>query len=65
MNKQIQTLLRKSGLPGLPIQNDIFLEKFGQLVVEECANIAAGERSGWEARAAIEIYFGVKNEQCN
>ena len=33
------------------------LEKFAELIVQECADIAAGERSGWEARKQIEETF--------
>ena len=32
-------------------------EKFAELIIEECADIAAGERSGWEARKQIEETF--------
>jgi hypothetical protein len=35
-------------------------EKFAKLIVQECADTAAGERSGWEARKAIEEHFGVE-----
>ena len=38
MNQKIRTLLRQSGLPPLSIDNDIFLEKFAQLVAEDCAS---------------------------
>ena len=31
--------------------------KFAELIVQECADIAAGERSGWEARKQIEETF--------
>jgi hypothetical protein len=30
------------------------------MVIKECANIAAGERSGWEARKAIEEQSGIE-----
>ena len=39
MNEKIRLLVRKSGLPKLSVQNDIFLEKLVQLVAEECASI--------------------------
>jgi hypothetical protein len=36
------------------------MKRFAELIVRECADTAAGERSGWEARKAIEEHFGVK-----
>ena len=39
MNEKIRTLLRKSGFQGLTFDNEIFLEKFAQLVAEDCAGI--------------------------
>lgn len=33
------------------------LQQFAELIVQECADIAAGERSGWEARMRIEETF--------
>lgn len=39
MHPKILTLLRKSGFQGLTFHNEIFLEKFAQLVAEDCAGI--------------------------
>jgi hypothetical protein len=37
MNEKIRKLLKQSGMPSQPLQNDIFIEKFAQLVAEDCA----------------------------
>ena len=73
MNEKIRLLLRKSGLPSLPINNDIFLEKFAQLVAEDCASICeemgtatAGTENGFPTMIAddcarwIRKDFGLK-----
>lgn len=64
MNEKIRTLLHRSGFPSLPIQNDIFIEKFAQLVAEECGKIASKATSDDnELRHISEIldeHFGVK-----
>jgi hypothetical protein len=39
MNPKIQALLRKSGFANVTFDNEIFLEKFAQLVAEDCAGI--------------------------
>ena len=68
MNKQIQQLAQEAGmyvdLNGNPWPKwmsaeecEVAYKKFAELIVEECADIAAGERSGWEARKQIEETF--------
>ncbi len=39
MDEKIRQLVRRSGLPALGIQNDIFLENLVRLVAEDCAGI--------------------------
>jgi hypothetical protein len=50
-----------SRVPAERRYNDIYYAivsgKHADLIVKECADIAAGERSGWEARNAIETTF--------
>jgi hypothetical protein len=51
MNEKILTLLRKSGFQELTFDNEIFLEKFAQLVAEECAGVCEGigtDVAGWD-----------------
>jgi hypothetical protein len=69
MNPKILTLLKRSGLPALPIQNDIFLEKFAQLVAEDCAGICeemgtkiAGCNNGVPTLIADDCAWWIRND---
>lgn len=67
MSEQIRKLYTQaleyadSKVPPERRYNDIYYAivsgKHAELIVRECADIAAGERSGWEARKAIEETF--------
>ena len=61
VNPQTYEPEHKIGNGGVPMYHRVFnQEKFAELMVRECADTAAGERSGWEARKAIEEHFGVE-----
>jgi rubredoxin len=65
MNERIKELAEQCGFMyhetvGLVAGPNASGVKFAELIVRECADTAAGERSGWEARKAIEEHFGVE-----
>ena len=39
---------------------EIVMEKFAELIVGECADIAVHNQSGWEAGMKIKEHFGVE-----
>ena len=64
MNKKIEELYKQSFMEvydenSFPCMT-FSKQRFAELIVRECADTAAGERSGWEARKAIEEHFGVE-----
>jgi len=63
MNERIQELAEQASDTsdyGLECVTDKFLEHFAELIVRECADFAASQGSGWEARKSIEKHFGVE-----
>ena len=61
MNEQLKLLALEAGYTpdmfGVGHWDMSECKKFAELIVQECADIAAGERSGWEARKQIEDTF--------
>jgi hypothetical protein len=39
---------------------EAYLEKFAELIVRECADVAVHNQSGWEAGMRIKEHFGVE-----
>ena len=63
MNERIKELLKQSGLqPYYDAQEGQF-EKFAELIVRECADIAAknqAENMNWDIAEIIKEHFGVE-----
>jgi hypothetical protein len=69
MNERIRELAEQAGYkplspPTLADElNEIFMRKFAELIVRECANIADGlleDNTGAEVMVRIKEHFGVK-----
>ena len=68
MNKRIQQLAEQANLKLDELPDDTFipLEKFAELIVEECATVI--ERNlfqgiGWNTSRAVKRHFGIGEEE--
>jgi len=65
MNERIRELAEQAGytpLPGFDFANDlqeVFLKKFAELIVRECANVAA-DHDALDIYEEIREHFGVE-----
>jgi hypothetical protein len=63
MNERIQELIKQSGYDSRYCSEDFDPEKFAELIVEECANVADDNyihRGSRTCGLAIRLHFGVE-----
>ena len=66
MNERIRELAEQAGytpLPGFDFANElqeVFLEKFAELIVRECADVAFLEANSRKTQRAVLQHFGVE-----
>ena len=66
MNERIKELLKQSGLQPYYDAQEGQIEKFAELIVEECAMVI--ERNlfqgiGWNTSRAVKRHFGMEDEE--